>query len=279
MANPNKLDIKELNNILLQHFPCVLNYIILEYITSVEHEFIKTETIKYSFPTQSPYYCADNEYIYTFIHGHIEKSKLVSEDKHYVAISPHDSICLYDGNIYVALRNHIKVFNNNCIAVRTIPFYYEEIIHIKCDRIFGSNNRMKFIQITDLYGKYINQINISDEFYSMRTCDNYLYVLTHSEIIYKYSFDGNLIEKYDKLYGTHIKILDFSVIDCKIYDMIKRQIFDFELYDVCGTNYAIIKERSVKCVHYNNMLHISSYEDVFTYNIVKKTLHSLIYKK
>jgi len=269
-------DLIEINDILLQHLPDVLNYIVLEYVV-VEYEFqlIKTESgtlILCDYVIDSK--C---EYAYSYERDRLVKSKIIDNN----VIVDSESMCMYNDNIYIANGASIEVFNSDCISIRKITNYCESEIQVDDGKIFGctGDNMNDVICITDLYGKYINKINLPGKFYSMKIYDGYLYVLTYDEIIYKYSFDGDLIESYEKIYIARKHIKDFFVIDNKLYIQINCSIFDYESYNIHEINYNIIGTGlCAKFMCRNNVFRTYCGGTVSVYNVVKRNIRSLIHK-
>jgi len=273
-------DLSAVNSILLHYFPDVLNFIILEYFTSIGHDFQLVETVKCMLESEMPLesYCCDDNYVYVYYENqYLTKNKLVYNKDTTNMIGCTTDMCIYKKNIYVAADGHIYVYNEECKKIYTIEKFDCSQIKIENERIFGSEDYKASVKITNLSGSLLKNLYLQDgDFYNMHICDNHLYILTFKEIIYKYSFDGDLVEQYDNVSNTSMKIDDFFVVDTKIYIKVGFSIFDYDYFD---TGCCVHLTRDVNRIHYNNSnLYVYGFHNVYKYNIVRKNIRKLIHK-
>jgi len=270
------MDLSKLNSILLDFFPIVLNHIILEYVVPVRHEFLLKKTI------QNPIIfnhdcCVSGDYIFVFhADNNMSKYKLLDDYGNRKATFISSSMCVYNNCIYVATGHTIEVFDEkDCRHVRTVKNYCYGNINIAADKIFGSEVHEQILSITDLYGRGIKKCIMSHKFFSMQICDNYLYVLTLSENIYKYSFDGILIENYD----FSLTIYNFFVIDERIYVWTKDGVFDYHSYDIPKKIFEIKTHEPI--MQYENNWYVLSTDGtlMYVYNVVKKNIRTILHEK
>jgi len=220
------MDIVNINNILLDFFPVVLNHIILEYAILPIHEFELVKTVKYMYASN---YCVNDYHnVYNYYNGVLF---LVSTKIHEIHIF-HNSkqMCAYKNHIYVIDHNYIYVFDSECKKIRTMHNYsdingiFYDIIKVASDKIIlAYKHQTNFVIVNDLYGTSVivvslKKLDVDETLYSVDVYEEHIYVLTYANSIYKYTLDGKLVSMhaYGKLY-EHIIIGYFFVIDDVLY--------------------------------------------------------------
>ena len=185
-----------LKKFLLDFFPNVLNNIIVEYITFIEHEFELTKYVRSMFDYK--YYSRISDNIMYTYENNILTSKIIDNNILHEVLFASDHMCVYKNNIYVAFDENIYVFDEKCNKIRTINKYIDNSnISICEDKIFISNNGSKLISITDLHGTFIDYIQLTDEVYISKVYNNNIYFLTYDEILYECNHNGDILKIYD----------------------------------------------------------------------------------
>jgi len=219
---------RKINDILLNHFPIVLNYIILDYLT-IDHKFELIEEsddlyIEYHRP-----FCVDDNNVYSYSHSFHDKSiEVHTLKKKYLKLFESDRMRVYKNNVYLAHDEHISVFDKTGKFVKKIQFdqRYEFIKHmvIFTDKIFVCFSAKYDLLIIDIHTEIIKKVVLNSPFYRMFTNGTFLYILNIDETINEYSSDGEIITTCQIIVNDRLRrIYSFCVIDYTIYVMVSNR--------------------------------------------------------
>jgi len=277
-------DAEAISKIFLDLLPTVLSDIILEYLLAVKHNFVFIGSVEQD--NLQGEYCIDDNKMYMYNNRTLTIILLTDKNKYMTQLSK--KIAIYNNNIYVGVINDteesILVFNKQCELIREIDIKLNTngnnkkrynsnhmIMIVTADKIFTTCIHDKIIQMNELYGNFIKNIQITSTVYNMITDGISLFVLDHEEHICEYSLDGKMI---NDIFVPGERILNFCVIDGSIYKKLqwKRGIYNHSGKCIADDDCIIYSE---EMIFVDNILYISEL-NVNMFSVLEKKNKKLI---
>jgi len=284
------MDICKINQELLHFLPFEIDCIIIEFLLNSVHNFQPM----YIFSNLCEYIsacCIYKNKMYTFSSQSLILISISNTEEHNIVNSTHN-MCGYKNYIYVLFEKDIYVFDEQCnktkqISLDSDSYYYinkhgntSTMMKIAADNIFLVETNSSIVEIINMIDHKTNKIELSSRIFTMKVCDDNLYILTHSEKIYNCMPDGKITLVYNfRSINKSIQLIDFCIIDGRIYVSQSATGYIYVLKNHVLVKKIHMNNFSKRITCHNNMLYINTHTCVYAYNIEKRNMVKIIMNK